>query len=102
VSHDLHASFETLGTDLIDLYLLHYDHPTGRVEPVLERLNRHIDEGKITAIGASNWTHERIDDTNAMAASRSPKLFCASTVQFSLADSTRSRWPGAVTIGGES
>ena len=51
---------KALGTDFIDLYLLHYDHPTARVEPVMEQLNRHIDEGKISAIGASNWSHERI------------------------------------------
>ena len=30
VSHDLHASLKALGTDFIDLYLLHYDHPTAR------------------------------------------------------------------------
>ena len=82
VSHDLHASFEALGTDFIDLYLLHYDHPTAQVEPVPERLNRHIDDGKITSIGASNWTHERIADANAGAASHGLKLLCASTVQF--------------------
>ena len=75
--------------------------PNARVQPVTERLNRHIDEGKITAIGASNWSHERIADANAVAASHGLKLLCASTVQFSLADSTRSPWPGAATIGGE-
>jgi aryl-alcohol dehydrogenase-like predicted oxidoreductase len=42
VSHDLNASLKALGTDFIDLYLLHYDHPTVRVEPVVEQLNRHI------------------------------------------------------------
>jgi aryl-alcohol dehydrogenase-like predicted oxidoreductase len=102
VSHDLHASLKALGTDFIDLYLLHYDHPTARVEPVLEQLNHHIDEGKITAIGASNWSHERIAAANALAASQGLKPFCASSVQFSLADWRRSPWPGAVTLGGES
>jgi aryl-alcohol dehydrogenase-like predicted oxidoreductase len=77
VSRDLHASLTALGTDFIDLYLLHYDHPAARVEPVLEQLNRHIDEGKITAIGASNWSHERIDVANAAAASHGLKPFCA-------------------------
>jgi aryl-alcohol dehydrogenase-like predicted oxidoreductase len=101
VSHDLHASFDALGTDFIDWYRLHYDHPTARVEPVVERLNRHIDEGNITAIGASNWSHERIDDANAVAAGNGRKPFCASSVQFSVADWTRSPWPGAVKLGGE-
>jgi aryl-alcohol dehydrogenase-like predicted oxidoreductase len=101
VSRDLHASLKALGTDFIDLYLLHYDHPTARVEPVLERLNRHIDEGKVTAIGASNWSHERIGDANTFAASHGLKPFAASSVQFSLADWTQPPWPGAVTLGGD-
>ncbi len=102
VSRDLHASLKSLGTDYIDLYLLHFDHPTARVEPVMEQLNRHIDEGKISAIGASNWSHERIASANTFAASKGLKPFSASSVQFSLADWTRSPWPGnAVTLGGE-
>jgi aryl-alcohol dehydrogenase-like predicted oxidoreductase len=101
VSHDLHASLKALGTDFIDLYLLHYDHPTAQVEPVMEQLNRHIDQGKISAIGASNWSHERIASANTFAASKRLKPFGASSVQFSLADWTRSPWPGAVTLGGD-
>ncbi len=75
--------------------------PTAQIEPVLERLNRHIDDGKIAAMGASNWSHERIDDANAIASSVGLKLFSASSVQFSLADWTRPPWPGAVTLGGK-
>lgn len=101
VSHDLHASLKALGTDFIDLYLLHYDDPTVRVEPIMEQLNRHIDEGKISAIGASNRSHERIATANNYAASKGLKPFSASSVQFSLAEWTRSPWPGAVTLGGD-
>jgi aryl-alcohol dehydrogenase-like predicted oxidoreductase len=101
VSHDLHASLKALGTDFIDLYVLHFDHPTARVESVMEQLNRHIDEGKISAIGVSNWSHERIASANAFAARKGLKPFSASSVQFSLADWTRSPWPGAVTLGGD-
>jgi aryl-alcohol dehydrogenase-like predicted oxidoreductase len=100
VSHDLHASLNALATDFIDLYLLHYDHPTARVEPLMERLNRHIDEGKIGAIGASNWSHDRIASANTVAAGKDLKPFGASSVQFSLAEWTRPPWPGAVTVAG--
>jgi aryl-alcohol dehydrogenase-like predicted oxidoreductase len=101
VSHDLHASLKALGIDFIDLYLLHYDHPTAQFEPVIEQLNRHIDEGKISAIGASNWSHERMTSANTFAANKGLKPFSVSSVQFSLADWTRSPWPGAVTLGGD-
>ena len=100
VTRDLHASLKALGTDSIDLYLLHYDHPKARVEPIVERLNRHMDEGKISAIGASNWSHERIAGANAVAASKQLKPFTASSAQFSLAQWGRPPWPGAVTLAG--
>jgi aryl-alcohol dehydrogenase-like predicted oxidoreductase len=101
VTHDLHASLKALGTDFIDLYLLHYDHPTARVEPIIERLNRHMDEGKIRAIGASNWSHARINSANTYAAESGLKPFSASSVQFSLAEWSHAPWPGAVTLGGD-
>lgn len=101
VSKDLHASLNALGTDYIDLYLLHYDHPTARVEPLMERLNRHIDEGKISAIGTSNWSHERIAGANKIAAANGWRPFTASSVQFSLAEWTGPPWPGAVSLGGD-
>lgn len=102
VSQDLHASLKALRTDFIDLYLLHYDDSAARIEPVLEQLNRHIDEGKIAAIGASNWSHDRIEDANTIAAEMGLQPFAASSVQFSLAHWTRPPWPGAVTLGGMS
>ena len=101
VSHDLHASLKALGTDFIDLYLLHFDHPTARVEPIIERLNRHIDEGKIRAIGASNWSHERIARANTYAVGTGLQPFSASSVQFSLAEWTRPPWRGGVTLAGD-
>ncbi|OBH58692.1 aldo/keto reductase [Mycobacterium sp. E2479] len=101
VTHDLHASLKALGTDYIDLYLLHYDHPCAQVEPIMERLNTHIGEGKIQAIGASNWSHERIAVASAFAAGSGLHPFSASSVQFSLAEWKRPPWPGAVTLGGD-
>jgi aryl-alcohol dehydrogenase-like predicted oxidoreductase len=62
------------------LYLLHYDHPTAHVEPVMAQLNRHVDEGKIGALGASNWSHERISSANTVAASNGLQSFPASSV----------------------
>ena len=75
--------------------------PNARVQPVMERLNRHIDEGKITAIGASNFAMSVLTTRNAVAAGDGRKPSCASSVQFSVADWTRSPWPGAVKLEGE-
>jgi aryl-alcohol dehydrogenase-like predicted oxidoreductase len=100
LSSDLHASLRALGADYIDLYLLHFDDPNIPAEPIVERLNRHIAEGKIRAIGTSNWSHERIASANAFATRDGLKPFCASSIQFSLAEWTRPPWSGSVTIGG--
>lgn len=101
VTHDLHASLKALRTDFIDLYLLHFDHPTASAEPIMERLSRHIDEGKISAIGVSNWSHNRIARANTAAAGNGGTPFSASSVQFSLADWTRPPFPGGVSLGGD-
>jgi aryl-alcohol dehydrogenase-like predicted oxidoreductase len=101
LTQDLHASLKALGTDFIDLYLLHYDDPTASVEPIMQRLSRHIDEGKISAIGASNWSHNRIARANTAAAGKGVTPFSASSVQFSLVEWTRPPYPGAVTLGGD-
>jgi hypothetical protein len=72
-----------------------------RIEAFMEQLNGHIDKGKIGAIGASNWSHERISSANSFAAGNGLQSFAASSVQFSLADWKRSPWPGAVTLEGD-
>jgi aryl-alcohol dehydrogenase-like predicted oxidoreductase len=101
VTRDLHSSLKALGTESIDLYLLHYDAPSATVEPVMEQLNRHVEQGKITAIGVSNWSHTRIDSAIEAAARLGLRSFAAASAQFSLAEWTRAPWPGAVTLGGK-
>ncbi len=101
VWHDLHASLTALGTDVIDLFLLHYDHPKcasptghGTTQPPHRRRQDNRD-------WRIQLCHERIDDANAVAAGDGRKPSCASSVQFSVADWTRSPWPGAVKLEGE-
>ena len=80
MTRDLHASLDARSTDFIDLYLLHYDHSAAHVEPVMAQLNRRIGKGKIGAIGASNWSRERISSANTFAVSNGLQSFPASTV----------------------
>jgi|SRR6476620_824065 len=80
VTRDLHASLDALSTDFIDVHLLQYDHSAAHVEPVMAQLNRRIDKDKIDAIGASNWSHERISSANTFAVSNGLQSFPASSV----------------------
>lgn len=60
IRHDVEQSLRRLGTDRIDLWLLHRDDPTIPAVEILETLHRLVAEGKILAIGCSIWTLPRI------------------------------------------
>ena len=75
IHSDLSESLERLGTDHVDLYLLHRDDETVPPGPLLEALNEENASGRIRAFGASNWTVKRIDGrTNMRPSTGSPGL----------------------------
>lgn len=65
-------SLRRLQTDYIDLYQSHEDDPQTPLEETLEAFSELIDEGKVRAIGASNYTAERLAE--ALNVSRSLSL----------------------------
>ena len=54
------ASLQRLQTDYIDLYQSHADDPDTPLEETLEAYDQLIKQGKIRAIGASNYSAERL------------------------------------------
>jgi aryl-alcohol dehydrogenase-like predicted oxidoreductase len=62
------ASLKRLQTDYIDLYQSHRDDPNTPVEETLEAYAQLIQQGKVRAIGCSNFTGERVRES--LAASR--------------------------------
>jgi aryl-alcohol dehydrogenase-like predicted oxidoreductase len=54
------ASLTRLGVEAIDLYYAHQDDPDTPMEEVLEAFDRLVREGKVRALGASNFTAERL------------------------------------------
>jgi aryl-alcohol dehydrogenase-like predicted oxidoreductase len=101
ITSDLHESLERLGTDVIDLYLLHRDDPSVPVGPIVEVLNQHLRAGKILAFGGSNWHPERIQEANQYAAAHGLTPFVASSPNFSLAEQQRPPWEGCISVSGE-
>jgi aryl-alcohol dehydrogenase-like predicted oxidoreductase len=53
-------SLQRLGTDYIDLYQSHRDDPNTPIEETLSAYGELIKQGKVRAIGASNFTAERL------------------------------------------
>ncbi|HEV2473694.1 MAG TPA: aldo/keto reductase, partial [Chthonomonadales bacterium] len=64
------ASLRRLQTDYIDLYQSHVDDPETPQEETLEAYAQLIREGKVRAIGASNFTGERLESALQIAEQR--------------------------------
>ncbi len=101
IASDIDDSLNRLQVDVIDLYLLHRDDPAVPVWPIIEALNEHIRAGRLRAIGASNWTHQRIDEANAYAQAHGLRPFVASSTNLSLARAAEARWPGCISVDAE-
>jgi aryl-alcohol dehydrogenase-like predicted oxidoreductase len=61
------ASLRRLGTDYIDLYQTHYDDPETPVSETMEALDKLVKAGKVRYLGASNFSAERIAESNQFA-----------------------------------
>jgi aryl-alcohol dehydrogenase-like predicted oxidoreductase len=73
------ASLRRLQTDYIDLYQSHKDDPDTPIDEPLSAYQALIEQGKVRAIGASNYTGARL--TEALATSESKKLPRYETLQ---------------------
>lgn len=89
---DFEASLRDLSADRVDVYFLHRDDasiPVGRIMDILDRL---VKEGRVRALGASNWSVSRILEANAYALEKGKTPFTVSQIQWSLAASTPEAW----------
>ncbi len=102
IRKDFEKSSRLLGTDYIDIYLLHRDDPEVDVSVSVEVLNAMHREGKIGAFGASNWSYLRIAEANRYAEAHGLIPFAVSSPHFSLARQQQDPWGGGcVSITGE-
>lgn len=105
LQHDIEQSFERLGTDYIDIYLMHRDDLKVEPGPMVEILNEYHKAGKIGAFGGSNWTHQRIAEANRYAAEHGLVPFSVSSPNLGICNQIGDPWgggPGCVTISGPS
>jgi hypothetical protein len=62
------ASLTRLGVEAIDLYYAHQDDPKTPMEETLLAFDRLVREGKVRALGASNFSAERLGEALTLAA----------------------------------
>ncbi|MGN1115372.1 MAG: aldo/keto reductase [Candidatus Ornithomonoglobus sp.] len=101
IKEDIAVSLSLLGTDYIDIYMLHRDDESKPAAPLIETLNELKADGKILVLGASNWTHKRIEEANEYAYSHNMSGFEVSSPGFSAAEQLRDPWGGGVYISGK-
>ena len=101
IEAELSTSLEVLGTEQVELYLLHRDSPAYDVGTIIEALNRELRRGRVRAIGASNWRYDRIEQANSYARERGLRGFGVISNHLALARSAQPFWPGLVSVGRE-
>ncbi len=97
IRSDLNTSLERLKTNFIELYALHRDDEAIPVAVIVDALNVHIEAGHIGAIGASNWSWQRLKEANDYAASSGLTGFTFSSPNLSLAKANEPFWAGCVS-----
>jgi aryl-alcohol dehydrogenase-like predicted oxidoreductase len=97
VRNELTTSLQTLRTDYIDVYLLHRDNQEMAVAEILEPLNNEIANGRVHAIGASNWEYRRLTEASEYAYKHGMKGFAVVSNNISLARPTAAFYRGLVS-----
>lgn len=85
IQHDLDESLRLLGTDVIDLYWLHFDDPARPVSAMIDVLEDNVRAGKIRYYGCCNWSAARLREAHAYCAREGLRGFVASQSLWNLA-----------------
>jgi aryl-alcohol dehydrogenase-like predicted oxidoreductase len=86
------GSLERLRTDYIDLYFAHYDDPQTPLDATLAAFDALVKAGKVRAIGASNYTADRLRDALDTSAARSLAAYTVLQPEYNLVE--RSKFEG--------
>lgn len=100
LTSDLEDSLKRLGTDYLDLYLLHRDHPDADLEAIVDWMTQKLKRGVVRRWGVSNWHHERVHQLERVATRMNAEPPTVSSPQFSLSSWSKPLWKGCVSISG--
>ena len=82
------ASLKRLQTDYIDLYQMHYPDPNTPIDETLGVLNDLVKQGKVRALGHSNFTGSQIDEAASQAKTNRTATFVTAQNEWSLLNRT--------------
>ncbi|MBM4258484.1 MAG: aldo/keto reductase [Deltaproteobacteria bacterium] len=84
ITQCIDASLKRLQTDYVDLYQMHYPDPQTPIEETLGVLNDLVKQGKVRAIGHSNFTGAQIDEATTQAKAKNTVAFATAQNEWSL------------------
>ena len=80
----LERSLTELGTDYVDIYMIHFPDPKTPIEDTLAVMSAMVDEGKVRQIGCSNFDPAQLNEALAVSAERGWPPFVCDQVEYSL------------------
>lgn len=98
VGPQLEQSLERLGTERLDVYLLHRDDPSVPVGEWADALDEQVRAGRARAVGVSNWSARRAEELSAWAAAKGRAAIALLSNHLSLATMLEPVWEGCVTV----
>jgi aryl-alcohol dehydrogenase-like predicted oxidoreductase len=93
ITEAVEASLRRLNTDYIDLYQSHQDDPETPFEETLDTYDHLIKQGKVRAIGASNYTAARLEESLQVSSSKGLPAYQTLQPHYNLYD--RAEFEGA-------
>src|SRR4051794_33274664 len=94
IAASVDASLKRLRTDYIDLYFAHTDDLQTPLEDTLDAFDRVVKAGKVRAIGASNYTADRLQQALDISEARSLASYSVLQPHYNLMD--RGKFEGAL------
>jgi aryl-alcohol dehydrogenase-like predicted oxidoreductase len=80
----LERSLSELGTDYVDIYMIHFPDPKTPIEYTLEALNDLVEEGVVRQIGCSNFDPPQLTEALGVSADNGWAAFVCDQVQYSM------------------
>lgn len=93
ITSSIEGSLERLRTDYIDLYFAHYDDPSTPLDATLEAFDALVRAGKVRAIGASNYSAERLRQALDTSAARALTPFTVLQPEYNLLEREKFEGP---------
>ncbi len=80
----LERSLRELGTDHLDIYMIHFPDPKTPIEDTLEVMSRMVDDGKVRQIGCSNFDPDQLTAALNVSEERGWPGFVCDQVHYSM------------------